>query len=319
MKKSTTYRQLIFVSIMMFVTMSYAQQNSQFTQYMYNMSVLNPAYATAEKDQINFGGLYRTQWVGSVGGPQTGTFFVHSPLVEKVEAGLSIINDRIGDVVNETNLFVDFAYVLDFGKNKLSLGVKGGLTFFDTDFNNFQLVDPNPDPAFADNISRIFPNVGVGAFYFSDNYYFGISAPNMLETKHLDRNDGIYTTTGTENIHYFITGGYVFNLNDEKLKLKPAFMAKAVSGAPISIDVTANVLINNVFEIGVAHRIGDSFSGLANFRVFKDVRIGYAYDHTISNLSRFNSGSHEFILLFDLNKNKKKGIVPGYDKSPRFF
>jgi len=304
---------------MMFVTMSYAQQNSQFTQYMYNMSALNPAYATAEEGQINFGGLYRAQWVGSVGGPQTGTFFVHSPLIKNVEAGLSVVNDRIGDVVNETNVFADFAYVLDLGKNKLSFGLKGGVTFYDTDFHNFQLVDPNPDPAFANSVSRIFPNVGVGLFYFSDNYYLGMSAPNMLESKHLDRNDGIYTATGTENIHYYITGGYVFNLNGDKLKLKPAFMAKAVTGAPISIDVTANVLINNVFEIGVAHRIEDSFSGLVNFRVFQNMRIGYAYDHTITNLSRFNSGSHEFILLFDLNKNKKKNTVPGYDKSPRFF
>lgn len=314
-----TYKQLILISIItMFIGVSYAQQDSQFTQYMYNMSVLNPAYATANKDQINLGGLYRTQWVGSVGGPQTGTFFVHSPISDKIEIGLSIVNDKIGDIVNETNTFIDFAYVLSLGKNKLSFGLKGGLTFFDTDFNNFQLVDTSPDPAFANSISRVFPNIGAGLFYFSENYYLGLSAPNLLETKHLEKTDGIYTT-GSENIHYFFTGGYVFNLNDEKLKIKPAFMAKAVSGAPISIDVTTNVLINNFVEIGVGYRIEDSFSGLVNFRVFRDLRIGYAYDHTISNLGNFNSGSHEFILLFDLNKNNKKSKVYGYDKSPRFF
>jgi len=302
---------------MMFTSIFYAQQDPQFTQYMYNMSVINPAYATDEQDKINLGGLYRAQWVGSVGGPETGTFFVHTPLSKKIEMGLSVINDRIGDVVNETNLFVDFAYVVHFSKSKLSFGLKGGLTFFDTDFNNFQLVDAAPDPAFADNISRVFPNIGTGVFYFSDKYYIGLSAPNLLQTNHLERTDGIYTT-GSEETHYFFTGGYVFNLS-EKLKFKPAFMAKTASGSPLSVDVTANFLINDVFEIGGAYRLDDSFSGMVNFRVFNNMRIGYAYDHTVSNLGSFNSGSHEFILLFDIYKKKKKPKIYGYDKSPRFF
>lgn len=317
MKKNRIYKHLIFVSILMFTSIFYAQQDPQFTQYMYNMSVINPAYATDEQDKINLGGLYRAQWVGSVGGPQTGTFFAHTPFSKKVEMGLSVVNDQIGDVVNETNLFVDFAYVVHFSKSKLSFGVKGGLTFFDTDFNNFQLIDANPDPAFAENISRIFPNIGTGIFYFSDNYYLGLSAPNLLQTNHLEETDGIYTT-GSEEIHYFFTGGYVFDLN-ENLKFKPAFMAKTSSGTPLSIDVTANFLINDVVEIGAGYRIDDSFSGLVNFRVFKDLRIGYAYDHTVSNLGKFNSGSHEFILLFDIHKKKKKTKVYGFDKSPRFF
>lgn len=317
MKNTTTYKHWTFVSMIMFTSIFYAQQDPQFTQYMYNMSVINPAYATDEQDKINLGGLYRAQWVGSVGGPETGTFFVHAPLSKKVEMGLSVVNDRIGDVVNETNLFVDFAYVVHFSKSKLSFGLKGGLTFFDTDFNNFQLIDANPDPAFADNISKVFPNIGTGVFYFSDNYYLGVSAPNLLQTNHLERTDGIYTT-GSEEMHYFITGGYVFDLSP-KLKFKPAFMAKTANGSPLSIDITANFLINDVFEIGGAYRLDDSFSGMVNFRVLKDIRIGYAYDHTVSNLGRFNSGSHEIVLLFDIYKKKKKAKIYGYDKSPRFF
>lgn len=293
----------------------YTQQDPQYTQYMYNMSVLNPAYATDNPDIINFGALYRAQWVGSEGGPTTGTFFAHSPIAKKVEMGFSLIHDQIGDVVKQTNAFVDFAYVLKLNeKQKLSFGIKAGATFFSTNFNGFVYSDELPDPAFAENLSRVFPNVGVGTFYFGENYYLGLSSPNLLRTKHLERENGIIAT-GVEEIHYFFTGGYVFNLNDN-LKFKPAFMSKVVTGAPMSLDLTGNFLINNVFEIGAGYRWDDSVSGLVNFKVSPSVRIGYAYDYTLSNLGRFNSGSHEIMILFDLNK---KGSINGYDKSPRFF
>lgn len=293
----------------------YTQQDPQYTQYMYNMSVLNPAYATDNPDVINFGALYRAQWVGSEGGPTTGTFFAHSPIAKKVEMGFSLIHDQIGDVVKQTNAFVDFAYVLKLNeKQKLSFGIKAGATFFSTNFNGFVYSDELPDPAFAENLSRVFPNVGVGTFYFGENYYLGLSSPNLLRTKHLERENGIIAT-GVEEIHYFFTGGYVFNLNDN-LKFKPAFMSKVVTGAPMSLDLTGNFLINNVFEIGAGYRWDDSVSGLVNFKVSPSVRIGYAYDYTLSNLGRFNSGSHEIMILFDLNK---KGSINGYDKSPRFF
>ena len=274
-------------------------------------------YATDNADVINLGGLYRAQWVGSVGGPTTGTFFAHSALGKRVEGGLSIIHDQIGEVVKETNFYADFAYVLPVSdKHKLSFGLKAGATFFSTNFNGFVYSDVLPDQAFANNLSRTFPNVGVGTYYFGDNYYIGFSAPNLLTSKHLEKQDGI-VRTGSEEVHYFLTGGYVFKLNDH-LKLKPAFMAKAVSGAPLSIDFTTNVLINNIFEAGIGYRFGDSMSGLVNFRVTPTLRVGYAYDYTLSNLGRFNSGSHEIMLLFDLSKSGNKN-TNGYDKSPRFF
>lgn len=292
---------------------AFAQQDSQYTQYMYNMSVINPGYATDNTDLINLGLLYRAQWVGSVGGPSTGSFFAHGTLGRRMEGGISVVHDQIGDVVKETNLYADFAYIIPVNEHtKLSFGIKAGATFYSTNFNGFVYSDPLPDAAFENNLSKTFPNIGVGAFYFGQKFYLGLSAPNLLKSKHLDNNSGI-VTTGTEEIHYFLTGGYVFNLNDH-LKLKPAFMTKAVSGAPLSIDLTTNVLINNMFELGIGYRWDDSISGLVNFRIIENLRIGYAYDYTLSNLGRFNSGSHEIIILFDINKLGK-----GYDKSPRFF
>jgi type IX secretion system PorP/SprF family membrane protein len=293
--------------------MSFAQQNPEYTQYMYNMSVINPAYATDNADLINLGGIYRAQWVGSVGGPTTGSFFAHSGFGKRVEGGISIVHDQIGDVVKETNVFIDFAYVLPVGEhNKLSLGIKAGATFYNTDFSGFVFSDPIPDAAFGEDLSRTFPNVGIGAFFFGQNYYVGLSAPNLLKSEHLKNESGI-VTSGVEEIHYYLTGGYVFTLND-KFKLKPAFLTKALSGAPLAVDMTLNVLYNEQFELGVAYRFDDAVSALVNFRITPSLRIGYAYDYTLSNLGKFNSGSHEIMLLFDISK-----LGNGYYKSPRFF
>lgn len=295
----------------------FSQQDPQFTQYMYNMSVINPAYATAEEGILNLGGLYRTQWVGIEGAPKTGTFFAHTPVNEKIELGVSFTNDNIGDIVNENNVYADFAYVLPVGiESKLSLGLKAGFTFFDTNFNGFQLQsgDVSTDVAFNENISKTFPNLGIGAFFFSDNYYLGLSVPNMLTTKHIENENGIQAT-GVQNAHYFFTGGYVLDIN-ENLKLKPAFMGKAVKGAPMTLDLTANVLIQERLEAGLGYRLGDAVSALVNFKVTPELRIGYAYDYTTSNLGDYNSGSHEIFILFDVDLFGFKG---GYDRSPRFF
>ncbi|MGB3606798.1 MAG: type IX secretion system membrane protein PorP/SprF [Psychroserpens sp.] len=303
----------LLLGIILITQMAIAQQDAQFTQYMYNMNVINPAYATADDESLNFGLIYRSQWVGAVGSPSTGSFFAHSTINDTMEGGLSIVHDQIGDVVNDTNIFLDYAYVLQLnGTSKLSLGVKAGISFFSTNFNGFVYSDPLPDPAFAENISRTFPNIGAGAFYFSDNYYVGFSIPNLLKSKYLDESSGI-VTEGSEELHMFFTGGYVLNIN-ENILLKPAFMAKSVSGAPLSFDLTSNVLINNKVEFGLGYRFEDGISGLVNFRVLPNVRLGYAYDYTVSNLGRFNSGTHEIMILFDLFK-----LGSGYDKSPRFF
>lgn len=283
---------------------------------MYNMSVVNPAYATGTESILNLGTLYRTQWVGAVGAPKTLTFFVHMPVNKKVELGLSLISDDIGEgAKKENNFYADFAYVLQLkNKHKLSLGLKAGFTSFQTNFNGFQFEsgDTSTDLMFSENINMFKPNLGMGAFYFTNKYYVGLSVPNLLSSKHIEERNGI-NAFGSENPHAFFTGGYVFDLS-QAFKLKPAFMSKFVKGAPATFDVTANVLYNNKFEFGVAYRFDDSVSGLVNINVTPDIRVGYAYDYTISNLGQFNSGTHEIFLLFDLNLMGK-----AYDKSPRFF
>ncbi|OYX81997.1 MAG: hypothetical protein B7Y83_16340 [Flavobacteriales bacterium 32-34-25] len=307
---------ILSISLLLLVIKVSAQQDPEYTHYMYNMNIVNPAYATGTQAMLDLGILYRSQWAGSIGGPKTFNFFGHIPLSKKVEMGLSMISDDIGDgAKKEDNFYADFAYVLNMSSTaKLSLGLKAGFTSFKTNFNGFEFESGNSstDDAFSENINNIFPNVGVGAYYFTDNYYLGLSAPNLFSSKHIEERSGI-NAFGSEEIHVFFTGGYVFNLSDT-FKLKPAFMSKIVAGSAVSLDLSANVLFNEKFELGASYRFDDAVSALMSIKVSPSVSVGYAYDYTTSNLGQFNSGTHEVFMLFNLDLLGK-----GYDKSPRFF
>jgi type IX secretion system PorP/SprF family membrane protein len=307
---------ILIVFFFLSILKATAQQDPHFTQYMNNMSVVNPAYATATPAILNLGSLYRYQWAGIEGAPKTLTLFAHTPINQKIEGGFSLVSDNIGDgAKKETNFFADFAYVLQLNeKQKLSFGLKAGFSSISTNFNGFQLNsgDTSTDKAFSENINETVPNIGVGAFYFTDNYYVGLSVPNLLSAEHIKSRPDI-NSFGPQKIHTYFTGGYVFDIN-EAFKFKPAFMAIFVKGAPVSVDLTANVLYNEKFELGAAYRFGDSASLLMNINVTPNLRVGYSYDYVTSKLSQFSSGSHEIVLLYNLDLLGK-----GYDKSPRFF
>ena len=287
-----------------------AQQDPNYTQYMYNMSVINPAYA-GSKETFSTGLLYRKQWVSIEDAPTTGTFFGHSPVGKNVGLGLSILSDKIGPV-EETNVYGDFSYTLKLGEDsKLAFGLKAGATFhkvglLDKVYSN--VPDAN-DPAFSKNENNTFLNIGYGLFYYTNKYYIGASLPNMLKSKHLDFEGRQF---GSEVSHYFVTGGYVFDIN-ENVKLKPFAMVKSAFDAPTSLDVSLNTLLYNKFEGGLTYRLEDSFGAMVNFMITSNMRIGYAYDHIVSDLSVKTKSSHEFILLYDFNFSKK------VSSSPRFF
>jgi type IX secretion system PorP/SprF family membrane protein len=299
-------KKFYIVIVLLIATQVYGQQDPQYTQYMYNMNVINPAYA-GSKENLSFGLLYRTQWAGVDGAPQTATFFGHAPISDKVGMGLSVISDEVGPV-RETNVYADFSYTLNLGgEHKLAFGIKAGATFHDIGLAGIDLIDPG-DPFFQD-ISTTTPNIGAGFFYYTEKYYFAASLPNILDSVHLDANGN---KIGSEESHYFITGGYVFNLS-ENTELKPSFLVKSAFGAPTSFDVNLNARFFKKFEIGGSYRLDDSFSGLINFAITPSLRIGYAYDSVTSDIRRFAPASHEFMLLFDLNFPKK------VSRSPRFF
>lgn len=291
----------------------YAQQDPHYTQYMYNMNVINPAYS-GSKEGLSGGLLYRKQWVDIADAPSTGTFSIHSPVGEKVGLGFSAIHDEIGPV-KKTNAYGDFSYTLNLGgEHRLALGVKAGLTFHDV--NLFSDVYPTlpgaGDPAFSEDFNNTYFNVGAGLFYYTDRYYIAASVPHMLKTKHLSiKENGNDMHFGEETQHFFVTGGYVFDLSDN-LKFKPHAMVKGTFDSPISVDVSANFLMFDKFELGATYRIDDSFGGLVNIQLVPGLRVGYAYDHTISDLKVTTYGSHEFVLLFDIFSSKRVSISPRY-------
>ena len=289
-----------------------AQQDPHYTQYMYNMNVINPAYA-GSRGTLSIGILGRTQWVGLDGAPKTLTGAIHAPVGKNLGAGFSAIIDEVGPV-KEQNIYADISYTVSLSEEgRLAFGLKGGVTLFNTNFTNIILPQTprGADEFFDDNINRTFPNFGAGVYYYNEKFYIGLSAPNFLETLHFEKENNTITRAAEET-HYFLTSGYVFDLS-QSTKFKPSVMLKGVQGSPLSVDVSANFLFNDRLEVGANYRLDDSVSLLANFGVTPSMRIGYAYDLTTTNLGNYNSGTHEAFLLWDIDFSKKNL------KSPRFF
>jgi type IX secretion system PorP/SprF family membrane protein len=303
---------LVLLGLLLWITDFYAQQDAQYTQYMYNMNVINPAYA-GSRGTLSLGLLARSQWTNVNGGPKTMTFDAHAPVGKKVGMGLSVIADEIGPA-KEQNIYADFSYTLSTSQEgRLAFGLKAGVTLLNV--NLLDVVLPQTatgdDPLFDENINDAFPNIGAGVYYYNDKWYAGFSVPNLLRSEHLDKEN--INTKASEEIHYFLTTGYVFDLSST-LKFKPSILVKGVTGAPISFDVNANFLMYDRFEVGASYRWQDAVSMLFNFGVTRSFRVGYAYDYTISEFSNSNTGgSHELILLYDISFSKKNL------KSPRFF
>ena len=285
-----------------------AQQDSQFTQYMYNMVSFNPAYA-GNRGSLTVLGTYRNQWVGLDGAPETLNFSLNTPIgLDGVGVGLGFTSDHIGP--SSKNIITgDFSYTItvDRRETQLSFGLKAGISTLDIDFNKLQIYNPND----LNNVNRSIksPVVGIGFYLHNENWYAGISTPNMLETKHYD---DIAVSTATEKIHVYLTGGYVFDLSTE-LKFKPTVLAKAVSGAPLAVDVSANFLLYEKLTLGAAYRWDAAVSGLAGFQVSNQLMVGYTYDYTTTELNNYNSGSHEIFLRFELGTRLQNKV------NPRFF
>ncbi|TYP75060.1 PorP/SprF family type IX secretion system membrane protein [Aquimarina intermedia] len=291
-------------------TIVFAQQDPQYSQYMYNMSTVNPGYVTNMSGVISTGLLFRKQWTGVEGSPQTGNLFAHVPIRENIELSVNYVNDRIGDAIPvETHLFnIDFAYITSISDDfKLSYGLKTGLSSFKIDPSGSNVAD---DPAFANTSAQLELTIGAGLFLFSSNFYVGISSPNLLPNN-VELGD---VSVSESKTHLYGIAGYVFDFVDD-VKLKPSVVIKQVVDSPLTFDISLNSLIYDRFELGVSYRYQDALVALAGFQITPNLKVGYAYDFSISELSGYNNGSHEVILLynFDLLKFTKKYA------SPRFF
>lgn len=306
--KIVTMRIKILVVLSFIAFNSFAQQDAQFTQYMYNTVVVNPAYA-GSRGAVSVFGLYRSQWIGLDGAPQTGAFSIHSPISNsRVGLGLSFVTDKIGPVEDNT-ISTEFSYTVPTSETwDLSFGIKASANFFNLDVSKLNPQSAN-DPSLI-NISNGFsPNIGAGIYWHSDKTYFGFSVPNFIEnSKYSDNDVSVYQ----QRLNYYIMGGHVFSLSPT-IDFKPAFLLKMVSGAPLQTDISANFLFNEKFTFGGAYRINAAVSAMAGVQITEGLFIGYGYDFDTTQLNNYNSGSHEIFLRFELFSSYNRII------SPRFF
>ncbi len=309
MKKYIVTTVLILTAV--WVTM--AQQDAQYTQYMYNTMAVNPAYA-GSRGVLSLNGLYRTQWIGLEGAPQTQTFNFNTPVSERMGIGLSIVNDEIGNGTNQDTYFDAVAsYTVPTSESgKLSFGIKAGGHLLNLDFTKLQNYTNEATAIGQSDIDKKFaPNFGAGIYFHTNVFYVGLSVPNFLKTEHFE---SATTSLTEERLNFYLITGYVFELNPD-LKLKPAALVKAVSGAPLQIDLSANFMLNDKFTLGAAYRWDAALSALVGFQFTDQLMLGLAYDKETTALGNtaFNNGSFEFLLRYEL-RAKYKNVI-----TPRFF
>ncbi|MEY3499998.1 MAG: hypothetical protein RL308_1667 [Bacteroidota bacterium] len=302
-------KSIIVILVLMLTTfVSQAQQDAQFTQYMYNTININPAYA-GSRGFLSLFALHRTQWIGIDGAPVTNSFSMNTPInSSNFGLGVSFLNDRIGPT-NENAISADVSYSIRTSESfRLSFGLKITANIFNLDVSKLNPVNQN-DPQFQNFDNSLTPNFGGGLYLHSEKTYIGLSIPNLIESKRFDSNS---VSMFKERINYYLIAGHVFDISDN-LKFKPSVLTKLVTGAPLQVDVSGNFLINKKFVIGGAYRWSAAVSGMVGFQISEGIFIGYGYDKETTNLANYNSGSHEVFLRFELSKTYNKII------SPRFF
>jgi type IX secretion system PorP/SprF family membrane protein len=307
--KNNIMRNLLLMVMICSTSFIFGQQEPHFTQYMYNSNSINPAYA-GSKGFTSLYGMYRAQWVGLEGAPKTAVVSMHKPIDgTNLGFGLSVTNDKIGPS-EESQFAVDFSYTLFLNNdNRVAFGLKASGNLLSIDYTRLNSYTPG-ELILQNNINNRFsPNIGAGVYYYNNNSYLGLSVPMILDTK---RYDDVVSSSVNQRYHVYLTGGKVYNI-DYHIKFKPAFVLKAVDGAPLQLDLTANFMFNDKFTVGAAYRWDSAVSGLVGFQLSKSMFVGYSYDRDTSKLVKYNSGSHEFFVMFDLfNKTQKVD-------TPRFF
>lgn len=302
----------ILVIVLMFVAReAFAQQDPMYTQYMENLMTINPAYA-GSKDLLSMLAVSRNQWAGMARAPETHTIAIHSPVSQtNMGLGLSFLRDNIWPI-KQTGLYLDYSYTLHLkNKNKLALGLKGGVNFYEAGIEDLLTNDPN-DPVFSNDINRRFlPNFGIGAFFHSRRYYMGLSIPKLIKNV-INQNGFATEQVDREEMHVFFMSGYVFDVN-RIVKFKPSALVRYVDNAPIGLDLNGTFLFYDRLWLGGMYRPGDSFGGLFQLQISNPMKIGYSYDFPISRLGAFNKGTHEIMVSMDFNLSRNKV------RSPRYF
>ncbi|MFW5877814.1 MAG: type IX secretion system membrane protein PorP/SprF [bacterium] len=289
-----------------------AQQDISFSQYMYDKMLVNPAYAGSS--QWIVGALKNRTYVSEIEGvPQTNIFSFQAPWQSKnIGFGVKFIQDKIA----VTNRFIAsgiFSYHIGFGNGRLSFGLEGGI--INSHFNYDELVRTiQNDPSIpAGNQSTILPDISTGIFYRSEKFYLGASAYHLLNKKIVspeDSDNAFYTQAR----NFYMTGGYMIEINRDVM-LEPGFLLKYVNGVIPQMDVNLSLIFLDKFSTGISYRTGDAILAMFKVDVTKNLKIMYSYDYTLSSLTKYSKGNHEFGISYGIEllpPPAKKVIHPRY-------
>jgi len=290
----------------------FGQQKPVISQYMFNGLVLNPAY-TGVNGYLSATAVYRDQWVNLEGAPTTTTLSVHSGIKGKnIGLGMMAISDQIG-VHSDNAIYFTYAYKIKMSHGTLSMGLQAGFNNLASNFNELNLKD-EVDPLLNGMISDLKMNFGTGIYYNSNTAYIGFSIPYLRKKRRLRE----YTTVRDleESRYYYLTAGKVMDLT-HRVKIKPSVLLRIEEGMPLAGDANLNLYIDDLVNVGLSYRSGDSFATLFELKVTDYIRIGYSYDWVISDLTQYTNGTHEFMLNYRINlfAPRKHRMCPG----PNYF
>jgi type IX secretion system PorP/SprF family membrane protein len=301
-------RKIVCYLVLGFCDLVMAQQESLYTQYMYNTMMINPAY-TGSSNLTEVFALHRNQWVGFDGAPKTYNLALSVPLQNtNFAVGFNFLNETIGATLSN-NIAISTAYHLPISENyKLALGIQTSINIFDFDQSRLNIFDPN-DVRLQNFTQSTQPNVGAGLYLYSNQFYFGVSVPHFLKSKLYDDNNiNVYQN----EMNCYVITGYVFKVSNT-IKAKPAILLKSVTGAPYQLDLSGNLLFYDKFILGISYRLNASWNAMAGFQISPQLYAGYGYDLQSTQLINYNSGSHEIFLKYNFFRKQKRIY------SPRFF
>ena len=287
------YKIAVALSLLM-VTGATAQQDPNYTMYIYNMNLINPAYAGAN-NTTDLGVNVRSQWAGVKGAPETQSFIFGTTVGKNMGLGLSVISDRTF-IEKQTSVAADFSYHIQLSDNHdLYFGVKAGFNSYNANTDGLVTYGVQADPNLMNLNGRFNPNFGTGAYLKHEDYFLSLSVPKILSNDRLEQAEGI-ARTGADRQHFYLAGGYNFALRNN-IVFKPSVLLRYVDAAPLSVDLTGRLAFNENFELGAAYRINESIGGLFIFNVSEGLQIGYAYEFANSSAVRnIDNGTHEIMM-----------------------
>ncbi len=309
--KMKKYLFFLLASSSVFVTNVFAQQDPQFSQYMFNPLYTNPGYA-GSRGLMNGALEFRKQWVGMDGAPTTMVLAVNTPTKKgKVGVGLEVINDQIGPK-NSTGAYLDYAYRIHCGKGKLAFGLGAGVMSYKVNWGKVTYKDGADGYNQLGSVSITKPDFKFGVYFNNKNFFFGMSLTHLNREVYTVMHDSL-TFTAKMTPHGFTTIGRAFQISDNVL-FSPSIMIRGVSGvASRDVDLNLNFRIKDVLWLGVSIRSDKTLIAIAQYNITNHLKLGYSYDMTLSRLAHYQSGTHEVVLGFDLNLFQSQVL------SPRFF